>query len=192
MFIPILMGFCMGMRRGEIVALRWPDLDLNRGKLTVQQLLCQTRSGGLMFKAPKNKKSRRTISIPPVLVEHRQKQERTKDILRPDYPNLNLVVCLPDGNPWPPDRFTDAYAYFARRHGAKGIRFHDLRHTHASELLRRGTPVKTVGERLGHAETKMTIDTYGHLMDGDDEKAAQTTQEIYGNVGKKKGSEKAA
>lgn len=196
MFLPILMGLCTGMRRGEIAALRWSDVDLDRAKLTVQQSLSHTRSRGLIFKAPKNKKSRRTISIPPVLVEalveHREKQEAIKDLFGPHYANLNLVLSLPDGNPWPPDRFTDAYVAFAKRNEAKGIRFHDLRHTHASELLRRGTPVKTVGTRLGHAQTTMTIDTYGHLMDGDDEKAAQTTQDIYGKIGKKKGGKKAA
>ena len=64
MFIPIPIGFCTGMRRGEVLALRWSDVDLDRSKLTVQQSVTQTRSGGLIFKAPKNRSSRRTISIP--------------------------------------------------------------------------------------------------------------------------------
>jgi integrase len=181
MFIPILIGFCKGMRRGEVLPLRWPDVDLGRAGLTVQQSLTQTRSGGLVFKNPKNKSSRRTISIPRVLVhalvEHRQKREAIKNLFGLDYPNFNLVVPLPDGNPWPPDRFTDAYVAFAKRDVGAEVRFHDLRHTHASELLRRGTPVKTVARRLGHANTKMTIDTHAHLM-SDDERAAQVTQRI--------------
>jgi integrase len=184
------------MRRGEVLALRWSDVDLDRSKLTVQQSVTQTRSGGLIFKAPKNRSSRRTISIPRVLVdalvEHRQKQEAIKNLFGPDYPNLNLVVPLPDGHPWAPDRFTDAYVAFTKHNGGNGVRFHDLRHTHASELLRRGTPVKTVARRLGHANTKMTIDTYAHLMSGDDEHAAQVTQRIYGKRGTKKGGKKAA
>lgn len=196
MFIPILIGFCTGMRRGEILALRWSDVDLGGARLTVQQSLTQTRSGGLVFKSPKNRSSRRTISIPQVLVgaliEHRRKQEANKDLFGPDYPNFNLVVPLPDGNPWAPDRFTGAYVCFAKRNAAKGVRFHDLRHTHASELLRRGMPVKTVARRLGHANTKMTIDTYAHLMSGDDEKAAELTQGMYGKRGKKKRGKKAA
>jgi Phage integrase family len=112
----------------------------------------------------------------------------TQGLVRTRLHQLEPCSLTSGRQPWPPDRFTDAYVAFAKCNDAKGIRFHDLRHTHASELLRRGTPVKTVGTRLGHAQTTMTIDTYGHLMDGDDEKAAQTTQDIYGKVGKKKGA----
>jgi integrase len=191
MFLPMLIGFCTGIRRGEALALRWADLDLESARLTVNQSLTQTREGGLLFKSPKNKSSRRTIALPPVLVdalkEHRAKQQKTRELFGPDYPNYDLVLPLQDGTPWPPDRFTDAYTAFARRNGAKGIRFHDLRHTHASELLRRGTPIKTVSKRLGHSTSKITIDTYGHLMDGDDERAAKTVQKVYGNRKLRKG-----
>lgn len=191
MFLPMLIGFCTGLRRGEALALRWADLDLESARLTVNQSLTQTREGGLLFKSPKNKSSRRTIALPSVLVDalkdHRAKQQKTRELFGPDYPNYDLVLSLQDGTPWPPDRFTDAYTAFARRNGAKGIRFHDLRHTHASELLRRGTPIKTVSTRLGHSTSKITIDTYGHLMDGDDERAAKTVQKVYGNRKFKKG-----
>ena len=191
MFLPILIGFCTGMRRGEVLALRWSDLDLENARLTVNQSLTETREGGLLFKSPKNKSSRRTIALPPMLVdalkEHRAKQQKTRELFGADYPSYDLVLPLPDGTPWPPDRFTDAYTAFARRNGAKGIRFHDLRHTHASELLRRGTPLKTVSKRLGHSTSKITLDTYGHLMDGDDERAAKTVQKVYGNRKPKKG-----
>jgi integrase len=194
MFLPILIGFCTGMRRGEVLALRWADLDLEHARLTVNQSLTQTRAGGIKFKSPKNKSSRRTMALPMVLIDafkvHRGKQENTKDLFGPDYASLDLVLPLPDGSPWPPDRFTDAYTAFARRNGAKGIRFHDLRHTHASELLRRGTPIKTVSARLGHSGSKITIDTYGHLMTGDDEQAAKTVQKVYGKRKPNKGVKK--
>ena len=191
MCLPLLIGFCTGLRRGEALGLRWSDLDLENARLTVNQSLTETREGGLLFKSPKNKSSRRTIALPPMLVdalkEHRAKQQKTRELFGADYPSYDLVLPLPDGTPWPPDRFTDAYTAFARRNGAKGIRFHDLRHTHASELLRRGTPLKTVSKRLGHSTSKITLDTYGHLMDGDDERAAKTVQKVYGNRKPKKG-----
>jgi integrase len=162
MYIPILTGLCTGLRRGELLAIRWTDLDLDNARLTINQSLSQTREGGWFFKSPKNKSSRRTITLPAALL-------------------------LPDGTPWPPDRFTDAYVAFARRVGAQGIRFHDLRHTHASELLSAGTPVKTVSKRLGHANATVTMNIYAHLMSGDDERAAKLVQKTLGKRLAKKG-----
>ncbi len=94
----------------------------------------------------------------------------------PDYRDFDLVMVTPDGTPWAPDRFTDAYTSFARSRKATGIRFHDLRHTHASELLRRGTPLKTVSARLGHSNATVTLNTYAHV--GDDEEAADLVGEL--------------
>jgi integrase len=103
----------------------------------------------------------------------------------------DLVIPLADGTPWPPDRFTDEYIAFTRRVTAREIRFHDLRHTHASELLRRGIPLKTVSQRLGHANPTVTLDIYAHVMSGDDEKAAKTTDDIYKKRSMKKGKKRA-
>jgi integrase len=151
------------MRRGEILAIRWSDLDLEHSRLTVNQSVSQTRKQGVFFKSPKKKKSRRTITLPAILMdairEQQKEQQRHKELFGPDYQDL-------------PDRFTDAYMAFARSRNAVGIRFHDLRHTHASELLRRGTPLKTVSARLGHSNATVTLNTYAHVMSGDDEQAA--------------------
>jgi integrase len=191
MYIPILTGLCTGLRRGELLAIRWTDLDLDNARLTINQSLSQTREGGWFFKSPKNKSSRRTITLPAALVdalrEHRERQQRIKDLFGPGYPKYDLVIPLPDGTPWPPDRFTDAYVAFARRVGAEGIRFHDLRHTHASELLSAGTPVKTVSKRLGHANATVTMNIYAHLLSGDDERAAKHVQKTLGKRLAKKG-----
>ena len=103
-----------------------------------------------------------------------------------DYPNHDLVCPLPDGTPWPPDRFTDEYIAFTRRVIAREIRFHDLRHTQASELLRGASPIKTVSQRLGHANPTVTLDIYAHMMSGDDENAAKTTEESTRNDQRRK------
>jgi integrase len=141
-------------------------------------------------KKPKNKKSNRTIALSETLIdafkEHRERQDKTKALFGPDYPKHDLVIPLADGTPWPPDRFTDDYIAFTRSVTAREIRFHDLRHTHASELLRRGIPLKTVSQRLGHANPTVTLDIYAHVMSGDDEKAAKTTEDIYKKKSKKK------
>lgn len=176
MHLPILMALCTGMRRGEILGLRWRDLDLDSCRLTVHQALEQTRASGVHFKTPKTARSRRTITIPKILVDvlaqHRKQTDERRRLFGADYLDADLVIALPDGSPWPPDRFTDAYVAFTRKIGARGIRFHDLRHTHASQLLREGIPVKTVAQRLGHANPSVTLNVYAHVMTGDDERAA--------------------
>lgn len=97
---------------------------------------------------------------------------------------------LANGTPWPPDELTDAYIAFSRRINTRDTRFHDLRHTHASELLRRGVPLRTVSQRLGHANPTVTLNTYAHVMSGDDERAADTVDEMMKKQLKKKGPEK--
>ena len=120
------------------------------------------------------------------LREHRERQQRIKELFGPDYPNYDLVIPLPDGTPWPPDRFTDAYVAFARRVGAEDIRFHDLRHTYASKLLSAGTLAKAVSKRLGHANATVTMNIYAHVLSGDDERAAKHVQKTLGKRPAKK------
>ncbi len=95
LYLPILIALYTGMRRGEILGLRWSDLDLDNARLTVKQSLGQTRAG-IHFKKPKNKKSNRTIALSETLIEafkeHRGRQEKTKALFGPDYPKHDLVL----------------------------------------------------------------------------------------------------
>jgi integrase len=175
--MPIVYGLCTALRRGEILAQRWRDVDLVAGQLTVAQTLEQTRTGGLKFKIPKGKK-RRVVSMPPFLKEmlevHQKDQAKFRALFGKDYKtDLDLVIALPDGSPWKPDSFSAAYADFALKIGLAHIRFHDLRHSHASQLLRQRVPVKTVQERLGHANATITLNTYAHVLAGDDQLAVE-------------------
>jgi integrase len=175
-YIPVVYDLCTGLRRGEILAQRWQDIDFQGETLIVAQSLEQTRKGGLKFKIPKNKKRRR-MAMPPLLIEalkqHREEQDKNRKMFGPDYKtDLDLIVALPDGSPWKPDSFTASYARFAEKIGLKGVRFHGLRHSHASHLLRQRVPVKTVQERLGHANASTTLNTYAHMLPGDDQEAA--------------------
>ena len=88
------------------------------------------------------------------------------------YSPEDLVFPRHDGTIWKPERFTDTYFRFARKIGVK-VHFHDLRHTHASQLLRAGVPVKAVSESLGHSAVGITLDTYSHVLPGMHEEAAQ-------------------
>ncbi len=160
LFLPILTALCTGMRRGEIHGIRWSDLDFENSRVTVNQSVSETRKDGVFFKSPKRKKSRRTITLPTILIaairEQQKHQREFKNNFGPDYKDYDLVMPNPDGTPWAPDRFPRIYKDFVKTRGAGDICFHDLRHTHASELLRRGAPLKTVSERLGHANATIT------------------------------------
>jgi integrase len=174
-YMPIVYGLCTALRRGEILAQRWRDIDFVSGQLSVAQSLEQTRRGGLKFKIPKGKK-RRLVTMPPFLIEaleaHKKEQATNRALFGQDYKaDPDLVLALPDGSPWKPDSFSASYADFARKIGLGEVRFHDLRHSHASQLLRQRVPVKTVQQRLGHANATVTLNTYAHMLAGDDQAA---------------------
>jgi len=174
LYVPILTAITTGMRRGEILALRWRDVDFINGFIRVQRSIEQTRAG-VRFKEPKKKKSRRPISMPGLLIEalerHRSTQSQLKSALGADYEDNDLVCCYEDGRIWIPESFTSAYFQFTNKIGVN-VRFHDLRHTHASQLLRAGVSAKVVSERLGHSAIAITMDTYSHILPGMQEEAA--------------------
>lgn len=173
---PILLALGTGLRRGEILALRWEDIDMKRGTLAVRQSLEETRDG-VRFKVPKTKKSRRVVALPTTLVEalvrHKGEQAKLRLMMGPGYQDHGLVVARVDGTPVRPNYVTQAFTKLTRRHNLSGVRFHDLRHTHATELLRQGIHPKVVSERLGHATIGMTLDVYSHVLPDMQEEAAR-------------------
>lgn len=175
LYLPVLLAATTGMRRGEIMALRWSDVDLDAGMLRVARSLQQTRAG-LEFKEPKSLRGRRNIKLANATIDA-LKARRTELDTGAD----GLVVCRPNGTPWPPDQLS---AEFHRAAHAKGftIRFHDLRHTHASNLLRDGVPVNVVSQRLGHAEPAITLNVYSHVLPGMQEEAAAKVDAMMAQV----------
>lgn len=139
------------------------------------QSLEQTKDG-LRLKTPKTHRSRRSIVLPAMtsaaLRLHRAKQAEEKLALGPAYDDEGLVCPRPGGAPWAPDVFSTAFAAFVRHSGMKRFRFHDLRHSHATHLLKIGVHPKVVSERLGHSSIGITLDTYSHVMPGLQEDAA--------------------
>jgi len=174
--VHLLAAVLTGMRRGELLALRWEDVDLEGGKITVQRSLEQTRAG-LAVKEPKSGRARK-LSIPALLVDalrvHRQEQMRARALLKGDYGSAfgDLVFGQENGREWKPDVFSKAVGNFCRRVGLP-LRLHSLRHSHASQLLAMGTPVKIVQERLGHSSSVITLDLYGHVLGDMGEQAAE-------------------
>lgn len=174
--LPILLAVTTGMRRGEILGLRWQDVDAKAGAAAVRQSLQRTKAG-MTFKPPKTQKSRRLVALPSVtadvLARHRAEQERQKAALGAAYQDHGLVVANADGTPFFPNAFTHAFADLVERWGGKRVRFHDLRHSHATQLLLHGVHPKVVSERLGHATVGITLDTYSHVLPGMQEEAAR-------------------
>jgi integrase len=167
LFMPVMLALATGMRRSELLALRWSKVDLDRGTVEVVASLEQTLGRGLRFKTPKTDKSR-TVTLPAFAVEglRNHKREQAEELLRLGIrQTTDTLVCgRIDGEPFTPYSLTHAFARFMRTvKDIPRVRFHDLRHSHATELLRAGTPLKVVSERLGHSSIKITADTYQHV-----------------------------
>lgn len=157
-----------GMRRGEILALRWSDFDLDTKAVFVRRSLEQTRGGSLRFKEPKTRRGKRRVDLPASLVgilrRHKATQARQRLLLGSEYHDDDLVFSKASGSPIPPDNITGFFRVFAANSGHQGLRFHDLRHAHATILLQQNVAAKVVSERLGHSSIAITLDTYSHVL----------------------------
>jgi integrase len=182
---PILLAATTGMRRGEVLGLRWRDTDLDAGRVAVRQTLAAVRDVDgqvgrhlLVFGEPKTAKGRRTVPLPPQTVatlrEHRRRQLAERLAVGPDYSDQDLVFAEPDGTPIHPDKFRKRFEVRIGRSGLTPIRFHDLRHTYATLALQAGVHGKVVSGILGHANIGITLDTYSHAIPAMEESAAET------------------
>ena len=152
-----------GIRRGELLALRWSDIDLKASKLTINQAIERIK-GKFHFKAPKTRTSRRTINLPSITVEALREHCRghLEERLKLGFGrNPHVLVCSrPDGQPLDPDSLSKSFRRLVAAAGVTPITFHGLRHTHISHLLIDGTHVKIVSERAGHANVTTTLSVY--------------------------------
>jgi integrase len=181
-YYPVLFtALYTGLRRGELLGLRWCDLDLDLATLSVVQTLQQLHNGQYVFREPKSRRGRRQIALSPSLAillrQHRAKQEDSGKMLGKTLGPADLVFSHPDGTPLRPDSISRAFRTIARAVGLHGVRLHDLRHAHASLMLRQGVHPKIVSERLGHSGIAITIDTYSHVLPGLQEAAARRFEE---------------
>jgi len=164
---PVMISLATGMRRGEILALRWKNVDLDRGILRVMESLEQTRTN-IRFKSPKTDRTR-VIALPSFAIEElrRLKRLQAEELLRLGIRQSGetLVCCREDGQPKHPAALTSEFSILMRRTKGPRIRFHDLRHSHATTLLASGVHPKVAQERLGHSTISTTMDLYSHVTD---------------------------
>jgi integrase len=175
-----------GMRRGEILGLRWRDIDFDSARVSIRQALVSV-AYEVVASTPKNHQAR-VIDLDHQtrqrLHEHRQNQKVEKAEWGAQYQDQDLVFCKGDGSPIHPHTFSQAFERIVAKSGLPRIRLHDLRHTHATIALRAGVPVKVISERLGHETPAFTLKQYTHVIPGMQAEAASAVARLVREAGK--------
>ena len=177
---------CTGLRRSEALGLRWCDLDLDRGHLTVNQTLEQTKEHGLRISAPKTASSRRRITLPrmslSVLQAWRRRQDEEFLRLGRGRDDQRHVFTREDGDWYSPRHVSKLFRDAIRISGVTSISLHGMRHTHVTHWLRDNVNIKVVSARAGHSSVAFTLDTYGHLIEGIEAAAADVVETWFPRV----------
>ncbi|MDT8900609.1 tyrosine-type recombinase/integrase [Anaeroselena agilis] len=158
----VLLALATGMRRGELVALRWGHINKEAATITVKDSLIEV-AGGIHLDSPKTADSRRTIAVDKSIIETLSELKN---------PNYDLIFHRGKGEEFTPSRVGKLFSALLTQCSLEGYRFHDLRHTHATQLIASGVNVKVVSQRLGHANIKTTLDLYVHVLPEHDKQAA--------------------
>ena len=180
--LPGILAIATGMRRGEILGLRWADLGPDLTHAQVRRTL-QTTGRGLAFSEPKTRRSRRAVALPGIVRAPLERQ-RVQQVLRRStartWADLDLVIDRGDGGPLNPDTLSSRWRLFLKHSGLPHVRFHDLRHGHATLMLLKGVHPKVVSERLGHASVGITLDLYSHVLPSMQQDAVRAFDELFG------------
>lgn len=180
--IPIRLAVGLGLRRGELLALQWSDIDFQNNILSVNKNLVYVDKKYTVGES-KAQSGIRKLAAPPSLMEalrhHKVRQMENKLAFGKDYQDNRLICCRPDGRPIHTASFSQEFNRFLKSHGLKHIRLHDLRHTNATLMLQMGVPAKVASERLGHASISITLDTYTHVVQELNQEAAEKLEDIF-------------
>jgi integrase len=176
-----IVALATGLRRGELLGLRWRDVDVERRTLSIRQTVGLVGTT-ILAGQPKTRSGRRTIPVPADVIEalreHRRRQNERRLALGPIWQDHDLVFAAANGNPINPDNLRRDYARLVALAGVPRIRIHGVRHTHATLALQQGANIKAVSQRLGHARTSITMDIYAHVLP----EQAQDVSEKVGTV----------
>jgi integrase len=177
------LALTMGLRRGEILALRWCDLDFEKTSLEVRHSLERVKGEGLRLSEPKSARARRELRIPQVcltsLIAHKSAQEKQRLWAGSKWQEGGFVFTTSLGTPIHPDDLSRALPAALTAAKLPKVRFHDLRHSCASLLLSLGVHAKLVQETLGHSSYQLTMDTYSHMIPALRNEVADRMDEIF-------------
>jgi len=172
----VFLAFYTGLRRSELLGLRWVDIDLGRSTLSVRRSYHRLDDLTSIIRPPKSARSSRSIALTASTVTrldaHQAEAQRVAGVMGRKLDENDYLFPWKDGNPIRPDSLTQVFRRAAKKLGFDHLRFQDARHTHASLLLLTGAHPKIVSERLGHASVAFTLDTYAHVLPGLQEAAA--------------------
>lgn len=178
-YLLVLLGLTVGMRRGEIAALQWSNIDFKKQTIKV----CENRvhaSKSVIQKAPKSAAGNRIITVGNDVIAELQKAKNEYDDRAKEawFHKLDYVVCKEDGTPYHPDSLTQKWERFTARHNLRHIKLHGMRHTNATTMIAAGVSPKVVQQRLGHADVSVTLNTYTHVLPSMDQEAADKIDDI--------------
>lgn len=182
MYIPLHLALFCGLRRGEILGLQWDDVDFKNQVIRIRNNVVKVGNESKLT-TPKTDNSIRTVAIMPetvkILKQHKKKQKEHQLLLGESYHKSNFVCTWEDGRTIRPDYLTHTLKKLLKKCNLPNIRFHDLRHTHATLLLMQGVNPKIVSERLGHSKVDITLDTYSHVLPEMQKEAVDKLEKLF-------------
>ena len=175
-YLTFLLAIYTGMRKGELLGLKWCDIDFGKKSIRIERSLSHIPNKGYRLFTPKTKKSKRQVPIPDFLVKalktHKEHQETQKKRLGEHYHDQDLVICTEIGTLQDPRNVLRVMKRISVAANVTSIRFHDIRHTHASILISEGVDIVKVAARLGHSDPTITLKNYAHLIPNQDDEVA--------------------
>ncbi|MEW8963185.1 tyrosine recombinase XerC [Paraclostridium dentum] len=182
--VPIALAAYLGLRRSEIVGLKWRHIDLDKRVVYIQEVRVRSYDK-IVTKAPKTQKSRRALYIPEglykILKRWKEKQEYYKTLFGDKYVESDYVCTYFDGTPIKPDKLSRRFKEFIEKNNFPPIRLHDLRHSFATALFRNRVPIKNISEALGHANPMTTFNFYAYVIDEINKEVTTTMDNLLNN-----------
>ena len=193
MELPLMIDINLGLRRGELLGLKWKHIDFEKGLVSIEDNMVEVKkevsADRLLTKSPKSASGQRVIPISSALNEY-LKKAHTDYLLRKlkmgkDFFDGDYVVCQENGKPYKPNSFTDKFNNFLKKNKLKHIRLHDLRHTNATLMLTQGISPKVAQMRLGHSDYSTTMNIYSHVLKSVETEAAEKIENaIFSSIAK--------
>lgn len=174
-YLIVLLGATLGLRRGEMAALQWKDVNFSASTVSITQNRVHVKNS-VVQKAPKSQAGNRIIKIGQDVLTALSDAKAVYDdavLNTSGFKNLGYILCKENGEPFHPDSITQRWERFIDKHKLPQIRLHDLRHSNATALIAAGVSPKVVQHRLGHANVSITLNTYTHVLPSMDEEAAE-------------------